>query len=68
MVLCRAIDDLTDKERVLVLGTGAVGERGWLLWAEIIGLGLDVSGLVRSTVWASGKQPTIVLYTVSKGR
>jgi hypothetical protein len=45
-----------------------VGERGWLLWAEIIGLGLDVSGLVRSTVWASGKQPTIVLYTVSKGR
>ena len=59
---------MVDKERILVLGTGAVGEGGRLLWAEIIGLGLYVSGLVKSTAWASGKQPTIVLYTVRKRR
>jgi hypothetical protein len=43
-----------------------VGERGRLLWAEIIGLGLAVSGLARNMAWVLGKQPTIVLYAVRK--
>lgn len=67
MILCRGIDDLANNERVLVLGARAVGEGGGLLRAVIVGLSLNVSGLMDGMASVSEKQPTIVLYTVSKG-